>query len=195
VTDDKVDFDGYSSSGLGQEGAESVKDKMIVMIVVLLGLAAEPQAYAGETTGFCISPGVGVGGAGSEMGLAYGVNASWTIRGTVISARAIGCRNLDWFGPDLSSSDYSILTGARIWNGSEQASLEGGLGYVQITDKGRLLETGFFFNSYEKVRRSALGLALQARYLYRGVGFVIYGNVNSARTFGGFMLCFRFGRW
>ena len=79
----------------------------------------------------------------------------------------------------------------------EQASVELGVGYVQISKRGEPLVSyaGFFEPSYEQIQGSAAGLSWQAQFYHRATGLVIYGNFNKVQSFAGGMFCLRFGRW
>jgi hypothetical protein len=167
-----------------------------IFIAIAIGVLIGSAVEASQGSGLYVTLGGGVGGAGSAAGLAYGCNVSRMIGKTVISVRAIGCRELNIFGPEMSTSDYSVLAGIRTRSAKEQASIEGGIGFVRIGDRGRLLVAdGWFGPAYEQARRSAAGFSWQGQYYYRGFGLVFYGDFNKIRSFAGLLLGFRFGKW
>lgn len=167
-----------------------------IFIAIAIGVLIGSAVEAGREPGIYLTLGGGVGGAGSAAGLAYGCNVGGMIGKTVISIRAIGCRELNIFGPEMSTSDYSVLAGIRTRSAKEQASIEGGIGYVRIGDRGRLIFPDIGFGpAYEQDRRSAVGFSWQGQYYYRGLGLIFYGDFNEIRSFAGLLLGFRFGRW
>jgi hypothetical protein len=174
--------------------SEIMKQLLIALATsVLIGSAIEarqgPKMY--------VSLGTGVGGAGSETGLAYGCTTSLLVGRIIVSVRGIGCKRLLMiFGPEFSSADYSVLAGIGTWDTTDQVSVEVGVGYVRISDEGKLLITnGGFGPTYEQVRQSAVGISWQGQFYHRGAGLVIYGDVNKVRSFAGVMFCLRFGKW
>ncbi len=165
------------------------------IVIALLVASVAPNAVA--LTSF-----VGFGaGAGGEGG-AYTLNWTLETKGINFSARLLRTEEFQLIGPDypkLSVTDVALLVGVRTPSGGHwTATCEIGLGYVMQVARGEYLRSdpGWFSSSYyEEINNNAVGFALQSQIYYRGFGLIIFGNANTAESFGGIALCFRIGKW
>lgn len=102
--------------------------------------------------------------------------------------------------PVETSSDIALMAGrvSRGKRGSHSAAA--GLGLAQCVRRGSLLSPGIWFvgPQYERLERSALGLAFEAQATLHGsvagIGLGVLGNLNTAGSFVGLALNVRLGK-
>lgn len=115
-----------------------------------------------------------------------------------IAIRSAGASDFNILSPSDSESDLAVLYGRRGRSARTWGRIGVGPGVVQTVRSGPGYDCSWFVCSYDRVRETTVGLAFQAdgtlafsRFL--GLGISIFGNLNSAGSFGGAALTIHLG--
>jgi hypothetical protein len=163
---------------------------LIFALVMAVGVEAGTGSKLHGTIGF------GVGGAGEATGIAGGLGLSMVNRWTIVSARVIGCSEFKIMGKPQYSGDISLMAGIRTTRDGQEASVEGGLGYVRVHYSQTVPSSDPLYGPQSVlVKDDGIGFSLQGKVYYRCVGLTVYGNINGMQSYVGSMLTFRIGQW
>jgi hypothetical protein len=173
----------------GKAKGDRVK-KIAVLIVLMLCVAT--AAGASEPFKFFISPGFGVGSAGSKTGLAVGLDGSVLSKKMIWSARVTVCEEFVVLGKARRSWDVALLAGLHRTESHQFMSIQAGISYFGNLEAPYAIPDTDYRGNQTKY---AIGLALQGQYFYRCIGLTAYGNVNDLQTMLGVLLSCRFGSW
>jgi hypothetical protein len=163
---------------------------------LVLALSLVSGIDAGTDPKFHLVAGAGLGSAGDATGVSVGINASIVQSRTVFSFRAIGCSEFRIFGKNQSAVDFSVLTGLRKLAEHTELSIEGGVGYVRVHNRETYVTNDPLYpTGSHVVLHETVGLAIQGKLFWRGIGSLLYGNINGDKSYAGALLVIRLGKW
>ncbi|MFZ1685059.1 MAG: hypothetical protein WAU88_13170 [Candidatus Zixiibacteriota bacterium] len=161
---------------------------LVLGLVSAVTAAGEPKCH--------VMLGFGIGNAGDASGPAAAIDVSIVQPKTLFSIRVLGCSEVKIWGKVQSVGDVSILGGIRKVSENSELSIEGGAGFVHLHVRETVMTGDSLYpTSSQMVNDETVGLALQGKFFWRGIGGILYGNINSKSSFVGALVAFRIGKW
>ena len=163
------------------------------VIFTYSGLAEEKiqQENVQSTKGW-LSLGIG----GSHFGLCFYGNFTYSYGNNLFTVRYFKADefvfNVDgvYDKPFLTCKEFGILYGLSYIEANAQLSISAGIGYVSGTDRGNKIDN---YHQFEPINISTLGVPFEVKFQTRivgpiGFGGAWFGNINSTKSYTGFIL-------
>jgi hypothetical protein len=169
----------------------------ILLVASLLftytGLAEDKsQKDEMQTSGEWLSIGIG----GSHFGPCFYGSFTYRYNSNLFTVRYFKADefvfNVDgvYDKPFLTCKEFGILYGMSDIKSNTQASISAGIGYVSGTDRGNKIDD---YHQFRQISISTLGIPFEAKILIKilgpiGIGGAWFGNINSTKSYTGFVL-------
>ena len=173
----------------------SIRCAILTVTLLTIGTTAHP---AKQLTPVWISPGAGWSSSGAAAGLSFTIKPGKFIFSVRYQNNDRDALNVLAADPHETVSDFGFMIGmASIKPDGETASIALGFSSVTKVMRGDPIDDGgFFYTRFEKKTLYTSGLCLQWEIYGHGwLGLRGYANINDIETFGGLMLCCRFGNY
>lgn len=170
--------------------------KIWALLTVSLALGPARQASAGDLVY------VSAGGGPSDGGIGGLLSLSVVRESRVLGFRIATSQEFEIFGPVPSegSSDYAFLIGKASRGRFHLSTVTTGIAWVQTVERGRVIQPGvwFFGPVHERIERHTIGVpfdvATSVHLQGVGLGLHLFGNLNTARSFGGLAVSVQLGK-
>jgi hypothetical protein len=157
------------------------------------GLAEEKsQKDDVQTSGGWLSAGIG----GSHFGPCFYGSITYRYNNNLFTVRYFKADELNfnvegiYDEPTLSCKEIGFLYGMSYIKTNALLSFSAGIGYVSGTDRGNKIND---YHQFESINISTLGVPFEAKFQIKilgpiGIGVAWFGNINSTKSYTGFIV-------